>query len=205
VDSIKMKEFKPKFPMLPVQSCYKNISDSSFWENFPVNYVQPAKSNICAVRLLEVAREAGLGASQEVLKVVSWVERGAHIGCVGRFRAASYSRNTKGAYVNGRQVSDAIADWVKLGYAYGPVCEEDLPAGAKVNSILTRTKPNGAVRIILNLSAPKGFSVNDGIDNDMFPAIMSSTEAWVQVLNSAGKGCNIMKIDFADASGLRGY
>jgi hypothetical protein len=49
------------------------------------------------------------------------------------------------------------------------------------------------------LSAPKGFSVNDGIDKEQFPATMSSTEAWVQVLNSVGKGCRIMKVDFADA------
>jgi hypothetical protein len=69
----------------------------------------------------------------------------------------------------------------------------------KVNGILTRTKPNGTVRIILNLSAPKGFSVNDGIDKDEFPTKMSSTEAWVLVLNSVGRGCSIMKVDFADA------
>jgi hypothetical protein len=68
-----------------------------------------------------------------------------------------------------------------------------------VNGILTRTKPNGSVRIILNLSAPKGFSVNDGINKEDFPASMSSTEAWLAVLNKLGRDCNIMKVDFADA------
>jgi hypothetical protein len=121
------------------------------------------------------------------------------IGCKGVYRAASHSKNAKNAYVNGRQVSDAIAAWVSLGYAYGPVPEEDLPHNAKVNGILTRTKPNGSVRIILNLSAPKGFRVNDGINKDDFPATMSSTEAWLAVLNKLGLGCSIMKVDFADA------
>ena len=118
---------------------------------------------------------------------------------VRKFGKLPKSKNAKNAYENGRQVSDAIAAWVELGYAYGPVEKEDLPPNAKVNSILTRTKPNGSVRIILNLSAPKGFSVNDGIDKDEFPAVMSSTEAWVAVLNKLGRGCYMMKVDFADA------
>jgi hypothetical protein len=28
---------------------------------------------------------------------------------------------------------------------------------------------------------------------------MSSTEAWMEVLNGLGRGCRIMKVDFADA------
>jgi hypothetical protein len=199
VAPVPVKIFKPKFPMLPVLKDYTVIDDDNFWQNFPVNYIQPAKSNICADKLLEKAGEAGLDQDGDVAKVVGWIRHGAEIGCSGQFRAASVSKNTKGAYVAGRQVSDAIAAWVKMGYAFGPVEEEDVPAGAKINSILTRTKPNGAVRIILNLSAPRGFSVNDGIDKDDFPATMSSTEAWLRVLNQAGRRCRFMKVDFADA------
>jgi hypothetical protein len=199
VPAVQSKMFKPKFPMLPVLDSYKCITDQGFWELFPVNYIQPAKSNICAIKLEEKILEAGLLVDAQIEKVLGWIRDGAEIGCTGRFRAASFSRNTKGAYCHGRQVSDAIAAWVKQGYALGPVEEDEVPANAKVNSILTRTKPNGSVRIILNLSAPKGFSVNDGIDNEQFPASMSSTEAWVSVLNKMGKNCLIMKVDFADA------
>jgi hypothetical protein len=41
--------------------------------------------------------------------------------------------------------------------------------------------------------------VNDGIDKEEFPAKMSSTEAWLEVLNRLGRGCLFMKMDFADA------
>jgi hypothetical protein len=193
------KEFKPKFPMLPVLDDYREITSQEFWDGFPVNFIQPAKSNISAVRLRELWEEAGLEVGVGEERVIRWLEEGASIGCEGECRAASVSKNTKGAYANGRQVSDAIASWVKQGYAYGPVEEEEVPADAKINSILTRAKPNGAVRIILNLSAPRGLSVNDGIDIDQFPASMSSTEAWVAVLNKVGKGALMTKIDFADA------
>ena len=58
-------------------------------------------------------------------------------------------------------MTDAIAAWVSQGYTFGPVEEVDVPANAKINGILTQQKPNRSVRIILNLLAPKGFSVND--------------------------------------------
>ncbi len=64
---------------------------------------------------------------------------------------------------------------------------DKVPAGAKVSGIMVRPKPNGWVRVILNLSAPKGNSVNDGINKDDFPAKMSSTAAWLEVLDRAGK------------------
>jgi hypothetical protein len=64
---------------------------------------------------------------------------------------------------------------------------------------MVRPKPNGTARIILNLSAPKGSSVNDGIDKDEFPATMSSTTAWLEVLYKAGRNCWICKTDWSAA------
>ena len=64
---------------------------------------------------------------------------------------------------------------------------------------MTRPKPNGGTRIILNLSAPKKRSVNDGIDSNEFPTKMSSTTEWLRVLHRTGRNCWILKTDFADA------
>ena len=74
-----------------------------------------------------------------------------------------------------------------------------MPADAKVNGIMCRPKPNGTVRVILNLSAPARMSVNDGIDSDDFPTSMSSTSKWVECLNMAGRGALMTKIDWSDA------
>jgi hypothetical protein len=132
------KVFKPKFPQLPVVSDYKVIKCEQFWENFPRNYVQPARSNISAEKLRGGLRAAGVVSTPQIEKVLEWIAVGADIGCRGKFRSASVSKNAKNAYEHGRQVSDAIAAWVEQGYAYGPVEEEDLPPDAKVNGILTR-------------------------------------------------------------------
>jgi hypothetical protein len=64
---------------------------------------------------------------------------------------------------------------------------------------MCRAKPNGSARIILNMSAPAGCSVNEGIDKDRFPATMSSTAKWLAVLNNCGRNCHIMKVDWSDA------
>ena len=83
--------------------------------------------------------------------------------------------------------------------AYGPVKEKDLPANVKINGIMCKEKPNGSVRIILNLSAPEGLSVNDGINKLDFPAVMSSTPKWVRSLNLVGPGGWMSKIDWHSA------
>ncbi len=62
-----------------------------------------------------------------------------------------------------------------------------------------QAKPNGSVRIILNLSSPEGLSVNEGIDEKDFPATMSSTLKWIRVLNRAGRNCRMTKVDWSDA------
>jgi len=127
------------------------------------------------------------------------IRNGANIGCKGNFRSASSSTNAPSAYQYGAEVSDAIAAWVDKGFAYGPVTRDQVPPDAKINGIMVRPKPNGSARIILNLSAPKGNSVNEGIDKDEFPATMSSTEAWLKALYRAGRNCWICKTDWSDA------
>jgi hypothetical protein len=92
-----------------------------------------------------------------------------------------------------------VADWVIAGFAAGPFDPADRPENAKVNGMMCRAKPNGSARIILNLSAPKGACVNEGIVSDEFPTSMSSTKKWLEVLDKAGRNCLILKLDWASA------
>lgn len=124
---------------------------------------------------------------------------GADIGCRGSSREPSRSTNAPSAYIDGYKVTDAISDWVEKGFAYGPVDINEVPEKAKVSGIMTKAKPNGSVRVILNLSAPVGNAVNDGIVSDDFPTKMSSTTEWINVLNRAGRSCLMCKVDWSDA------
>jgi hypothetical protein len=77
------KVFKPKFLGLPVLADYKFVMCEEFWRNFPVNYTQPAESNIDAGRLLACIEAAGMEVTPQVQKVIKWVAEGAEIGCKG--------------------------------------------------------------------------------------------------------------------------
>ena len=192
-----LKEFKPKNDLLLLQN-YKKDPPPDFWGSFPVNLVKNKPSMIDPVQLRNLAFGAGIPDTAIDL-VVKDLEAGADIGCRGEFRQASSSQNSTSAYQYGRQVTDAVASWVKKGFVFGPVEKEDIPKGAKINGIMVRPKPDGSARIILNMSAPSGKSVNEGIDASLFPAEMSSTLKWLKVLELAGRGCVIMKIDWSDA------
>ena len=55
-------------------------------------------------------------------------------------RQPSHSLNAHSAYEYGPKVSDAIAEWIHKGYAYGPVDKEAVPTHAKVIGIMVGPK-----------------------------------------------------------------
>ena len=192
------KIFTPKFN-LPILADYSKPAPLWFWDHFPKNYVCPAQSLINGDRLRELAMICKYPDQVKLDAITDRIKHGSAIGCEGRFRNPSRAKNAQSSFVDGRQVTDEIASWLSKGFAFGPIPIKEVPKHAKVNSIMTRGKPSGAVRIILNLSAPCGLSVNDGIDPDQFPTTMSSTTEWLRVLARVGKGAWIMKVDWSSA------
>ena len=172
---------------------------AAFWAAFPVNKCLNKTALISATKLYSLAAAAGIANMDAVAVVCKDLTDGADIGCRGAARSHSVSKNSVGCDDYRAEISEAVAGWVIKGFAAGPFLEAELPATAKVNSMMCRPKPSGAVRVILNLSAPAGLSVNDGIDAAEFPAKMSSTAKWILVLNKAGRGALMMKVDWADA------
>jgi hypothetical protein len=175
------------------------MAPAHFWAEFPVNLVCPGKPSLKIKKLKQWVRALGVSDEDRFNRVVNYIQEGAEIGCRGAARLPSKSTNAASAYEFGPQVTDAVAEWVKKGYAFGPVCAGAVPDSAKISGIMVRPKPNGSVRVILNLSAPKGRSVNDGINKEEFPAKMSSTGAWLRVLDNTGRGCLMTKTDWAAA------
>jgi hypothetical protein len=74
-----------------------------------------------------------LGVSDEarLSRVIEYIDKGANIGCRGAARNPSRSSNAASAYEYGPKVTDAVAEWVQKGYAYGPVKADQVPAGPK--------------------------------------------------------------------------
>ena len=192
------KKFKPKCN-LPVLDNYEESPTESYWTEFPKNLEKPGKSLIDWEKLKELATFYKYPDKEGLEQVLDWLKNGAKLGCKGEFRRATKSTNARSALDDGEKVSDAIADWVEKKFCYGPVPLDEIDKDAKISGIMTRTKPSGAVRVILNLSSPENSSVNDGIDKNDFPTKMSSTKEWVQILNRLGRGARFTKNDMADA------
>jgi hypothetical protein len=193
-----LKTFNPK-NSLPALDNYVNNPTTVFWQQFPFNNNRLGKSPVSATRLRAWANAVGCEDWQRLDAVCRDILDGANIGCKGAARNPTVSGNAPSAHDAGAQVTDAVAEWVKQGIVAGPFDPADRPPGAKVNGVMCRIKPNGTARIILNLSAPKGRSVNDGITADDFPTTMSSTGKWLAVLDTAGRSCLMAKIDWASA------
>ena len=137
-------------------------------ETFSKNLEERSKSLIDGEKLKALAIECGYSDIEHLDKVTHWLVNGADIGCEGVFREASHAKNAASAIVDGEKVSDCIADWIHKQFAYGPVPLDQIPKNAKVSCLMTRPKPNGGVKVILNLSSPKGQSVNEGINMDNY-------------------------------------
>jgi hypothetical protein len=147
-------KFKPKFPDIPVRIEYRTAAPPEFWEKFPKHLVCPGKPSLSSGVLKQWAHALGVSDGDQLDRVIKNIEDGTDISCRGTALEPSCSSNAASAYQFGPQVTDAIAEWVNKGYAFGPVEAAQVPAVAKVSGIMVRPKPNRSVRVILNLSAP---------------------------------------------------
>ena len=95
------------------------------------------------------------------------------------------------------QVFDALLSWFKHNVILGPRWE--LPMGATVIKMTCREKGPGKCRIIMDQSAPRGKSTNDAIDVKKFPAEMAGMKGVLMLVNFAGRGSKISKLDWRDA------
>ena len=193
-----LKIFKPKFN-LPTLDRYDIPAPTNYWSYWPKNYNQDQKQPIKVDLFKKMAIDAGFQ-DLELLEIIySDLKFGATIGCKGKYRKPTKSTNAQSSFEFGDRVSDSICEWIKAGYAAGPYELEEIPSDAKISGLMVKLKPNGKARLILNLSAPKGFSVNDGIDKSEYPAKMTSTMQFVRIMNKCGRKCKFVKLDWAAA------
>ena len=123
------------------------------------------------------------------------VKHGANIGVKQECQVSSTSSNAPSAYEDGEKVSDELATWISKGFVVGPLEESEVPFNkVKISGLMTKVKPNGAVRPILNFNRGVPKAVNEGMDKNYFPTVMSSTENWVRILLRCGRGARFCKM-----------
>ena len=216
------KKHKFKF-QLPRLSSYaaQDVPESFWaqWSKLPLSKgLAENKSWISSSALREAAKSRGVMMDERMEKVCKILDEGADLGCVGRGRLPTQARNVKQVLDHGDIICDVLQDWVKQGIAAGPLSwsevQDNFGPDYTVNGVTTRPKPNGALRIIVDMSGPRDLdssvpawlwspelpgSVNSSIDPEKFPARMSSIKMFTRMLYEVGRGAVVCKIDWSDA------
>ena len=97
-----------------------------------------------------------------------------------------------------KDVSSAILKELIRGHSVGPFSTPPLPS-FHCSPLGAVPKKDETMRIILDLSAPLGSSVNDGIPSEFFTVKYSSFDEAVSLVRDMGKGCFMAKVDIRHA------
>jgi hypothetical protein len=81
--------------------------------------------------------------------------------------------NSGSVLEHGEMFTDVLANWIKQGFVAGPFFDPPFPE-FRANSMMT-VKQKEKVRIIMNLSSPKGMCFNDAVDADSLEKVRMAT------------------------------
>ena len=135
-----------------------------------------------------------------VSALIHSMRSGAHIGYKGP-RSAFRARNLSSAYDHVDTVSAYLSNEYAAGRMAGPFNNTPC-ANLRCSGIGAVPKKSGGIRVIMQLSAPEGHSVNDGIDKDNFSLHYVTVDDAVRLISKYGRGCLLAKADFNMHSGF---
>lgn len=117
-------------------------------------------------------------------RVIANLTTGADLGYTGPTISTSLPNN-RSARTRPSAVTKAIASEVARGHTAGPFVAPPC-SPFRCNPLGARDKPDGSVRLILDLSQPHGLSVNDHINRDEYTLQYISLDDAIAALYSAG-------------------
>ena len=100
---------------------------------------------------------------------------------------------------NPRVVEEYLAKEWELGRVIGPLTPGSLQLLINRFGIIPKSSQPGKWRLIVDLSHPVGFSVNDGIEPDVCSLSYASVDSAVAIIIHLGKGTVLAKLDLESA------
>ena len=122
---------------------------------------------------------------------------GFSIGYNGPFTPGQ-CRNLLSARSQPAAVSSAIAKEVNRGHTAGPF-ESSPFASLHCSPLGAVPKKDGSHRLILDLSSPRGSSINEGISPDLYSVKYSNFDDAVKLVTTVGANCFMAKLDIKHA------
>ena len=180
---------------LPAKSSTSKASSSDAlpFHPLPLGVVSPIKADVLE-RLLS---DYPCPSSRRFL--VHGFRHGFDIGFRGSFADPNARpRNLKSARDNAGKVTEAVVKELVRGHTSGPFPYPPFPH-THCSPIGAAPKPDGSARLILDLSSPRGESVNDGISKEDFRCKYSKFDDAVSIVLHLGQGAVLGKIDIKHA------
>ena len=137
-------------------------------------------------------------------QLLEFIQFGFPLGFNRQCTLKSDSNNHKSAVEYPKDIDTYLTEERQFGAIVGPFLEHPIK-NAHFSPFMTRFKPNSSNRrVIIDLSWPKGFSVNDGVEKNgymgpEFKLTFLTLENLTQRLVKLGKGAHIYKVDVSRA------
>ena len=134
-----------------------------------------------------------------VLYIINGFTNGFDVGFRGHFTEPNTRpRNLLSARDNVFQVDEAIRKELTRGHTSGPFLLP--PFGhTHCSPIGAAPKPDGSIRLIMDLSSPRGQAVNEGIDQEIFACKYTKFDDAVDIVRTLGRGASVGKVDIKHA------
>jgi hypothetical protein len=195
-------EFKKTWVDIPTLDDYSKDAPDEFWEKFPHSPVPSGVTKRVDEKALasEIDKVKPLLTRHQIHRADRLLE-----DLAGGAQAYQLKQlppvkvpNAQSAFEHGEMLTDKLATWVHSGIARGPFRYPPLP-GFRANSLMAIEK-NGAVRPIIHMTKPKGFSFNDNLDVIKMEKVhMNVARDFGYLLRESGKGTIMSKYDLKDA------
>lgn len=132
-----------------------------------------------------------------VASIVAGFEFGFDIGFRGTL-TDTFCKNNKSALRHREGVTEAIKKEISRGHTAGPFNHPPFPIN-HVSPLGAVPKPDGTIRLIMDLSQPVGRSVNDFISKEEFPCKYTPFDEATKLVRQEGRGCLLTKVDIKHA------
>jgi len=186
---------------IPILDCYDNGASDEFWSVFPKNYNSKLQKTVKIKLLKKLIQKCWFSwtfSERRTAKKTLLRLQGKDPIQLKKKLSSVKVKNAPSAIVKGPFITDAVASWIKKGYVVGPF-EKPPFEHFRANPLMAAVQKT-KVRPILNVSSPKGNSLNEAIDEFSLQKInMSSPRLFAEELLKAGKGAIFSKSDIVDA------
>ena len=132
-----------------------------------------------------------------VASIINGFKSGFDLGFKGTL-TNTFPKNNKSAILHKEGVTEAIRKEISRGHTAGPFPQPPFPIN-HISPLGAAPKPDGSIRLIMDLSQPKGESINDFISKEEFPCKYTPFDEATRLIREAGKGCYLTKVDIKHA------